>query len=463
LSDRRSIWSELGLPGPTADPGEIRRAYARRLRSVHPEDDAAGFQVLRGAYEAAMAGRGRVFAPPPDTVGVGAPVADAEVAEAELADAAPPPVDEPAAPRRQDPWPRLERLLTGTSEPAREELLAGLEGVLADASLERLSQHLAAEQRLAGLILQTSPRSDVLIEPAVNRFGWEWAKDDRFANRTVLAVLARRAIAGRLAAIAELERVVSGPTPPDEATLYRALNPVTEPVRDNNALWSHVEGELARLIVEHAPNMDAVLGEVVGRMSWRGAHAAPAVNAVIDRYERQLQTLHARTGSRPSPRTRAPSSAGGTGGRVGIPVFFIAMVVMAAVRLLSAAGGGYSSPPQTVDLVPVTVPAGSDDFPAAMPASAQVQLRCHLAAGASVADCSVLSETPAGEGFGEAAKLAARLGPGRLPRSAYRHGWAEADVWLTRFRGEIRVMSILPGGAPQPAPGPPTVLGDREP
>lgn len=48
-----NIWHELGLaPGSTVR--EIKLAYARRLKQVHPEDDAAGFQRLRQAYELAL-------------------------------------------------------------------------------------------------------------------------------------------------------------------------------------------------------------------------------------------------------------------------------------------------------------------------------------------------------------------------------------------------------------------------
>ena len=49
-----TIWDELDA-APTADAREVRRAYARRLKQVHPEDDPEGFQRLRAAYEQALA------------------------------------------------------------------------------------------------------------------------------------------------------------------------------------------------------------------------------------------------------------------------------------------------------------------------------------------------------------------------------------------------------------------------
>ncbi len=45
-------WSELGLPGPS-DLAAVRRAYAQRLKTTHPEDDPEGFQRLHEAYQEA--------------------------------------------------------------------------------------------------------------------------------------------------------------------------------------------------------------------------------------------------------------------------------------------------------------------------------------------------------------------------------------------------------------------------
>ena len=47
-------WALLGI-APTRQARDIKRAYAARLKTVRPDDDPAGFQALRQAYEWALA------------------------------------------------------------------------------------------------------------------------------------------------------------------------------------------------------------------------------------------------------------------------------------------------------------------------------------------------------------------------------------------------------------------------
>ncbi|PLT17983.1 MULTISPECIES: J domain-containing protein [Ralstonia] len=79
-------WAVLGIE-PTHDARQIKRAYAARLKVVRPDDDAAGFQALREAYDTAFA-QCDDGAPPPVVVHLETRHADPEAA-AQLPDDAP--------------------------------------------------------------------------------------------------------------------------------------------------------------------------------------------------------------------------------------------------------------------------------------------------------------------------------------------------------------------------------------
>ncbi len=93
-------WNELGLPGPAGLP-DIRSAYARRLKTTHPEEDPEGFQRLHAAYQEASRRARR-----------------ARSAQAGPED---PPADRPAPPERRQEAPgwNYDELLKGREAPNR--------------------------------------------------------------------------------------------------------------------------------------------------------------------------------------------------------------------------------------------------------------------------------------------------------------------------------------------------------
>jgi uncharacterized protein len=68
-------WEVLGLE-PTSDLRAIKKAYALRLKSTHPEDDPQGFQELRDAYEMALVWAGFEEGEAPEPVATENPPAD---------------------------------------------------------------------------------------------------------------------------------------------------------------------------------------------------------------------------------------------------------------------------------------------------------------------------------------------------------------------------------------------------
>jgi tetratricopeptide (TPR) repeat protein len=205
-------WAELGIP-ETRDVREIKKAYAARLKLVHPEDDAEGFQRLRQAYEMALAfGRWQAA----EAAGQAEPVPSEAPWRPRVhvrpLDAASSPPDEAAAllrrledlqgdPAQRASEPAWRALLASETlwnldtrhafELSLLERLAGPDLVLAPVAWSLLQEEFHwTEQSLA--FYQTLPHDSVerlmrRMERAPIDFGWRLCDEGRYEEARALA------------------------------------------------------------------------------------------------------------------------------------------------------------------------------------------------------------------------------------------------------------------------------------
>ncbi len=179
---RRGIWATLDLD-PTTDRTAIRRAYAARLKAMDVDADPAGFAALRAARDQALAHAA-------DPAPVAEPAFDPEPQDDLAPSPSPPtPPDDEAskAAARIDAidahYRALRALLfVDDDAPPTADELAAIDhhgrALLADPRLEQVDFATDAERWFAGILAASVPRSDPLLEPAAQAFGWIDRRDD---------------------------------------------------------------------------------------------------------------------------------------------------------------------------------------------------------------------------------------------------------------------------------------------
>lgn len=190
-----SPWDVLGLE-EGAEARVIRRAYAQKLREVHPEDHPEHFKQIRAAYEALTEGRWQHFTPIVDDEG-----GEDEAPGSVTTEPAPP--DKTDTPAEIGPWgvasdapserqqvammlDRLDRHLNQYGHSGREECVAMLNAIIEHQSIEDIDHRSTVEHRLAEIILVHLPASDVLILPSVSAFQWGDKVGEDYAINAVM-------------------------------------------------------------------------------------------------------------------------------------------------------------------------------------------------------------------------------------------------------------------------------------
>jgi TPR repeat protein len=207
-----TAWDQLGLEA-TDDARAIRRAYARRLKTIDVDADPAAFIVLRDALAWALAQaaaaphvepivEGGHDTPPPSLEPAPRPVAvekprpEIQFSGADI---------DPANPAK------LNELLFGDGDARADtdQILKLTQTILAQAANARIDKVAYIEAWLAATIANAIPRSDVMIDPVVEHFYWAAGAADWPRSPAIDAILNRRRDLHFLAEVSEPDHRLS--------------------------------------------------------------------------------------------------------------------------------------------------------------------------------------------------------------------------------------------------------------
>jgi hypothetical protein len=190
VSEQPIIWQTLGITA-TSDPAAIRKAYASRLKECHPEEDAAGFQLLRAAYEKALkAARGAIAATAAELPNAAPAATPHTIGDPALAPIAPAQAEDDQK-QFEATFGELQRLLKAPEHADAQTLERALDAVINNPGALHLANWSGLDRRLAQLLLESIPRSDAVAATVVQRLRWNHADVATRRAKEVIAVVAR--------------------------------------------------------------------------------------------------------------------------------------------------------------------------------------------------------------------------------------------------------------------------------
>ncbi|MYM29705.1 hypothetical protein GTP58_15345 [Duganella sp. CY15W] len=299
-------YERLGL-APGAETREIRKAYARELKKIDQENDSAGFQALREAYEMALHSVGRDTQPAPE------PSAAAATQAA--------PIGDPPDQQAYAAWAECQSLVEQSSTIDEQVWTQALQRMTASDLLVNLDARLWFEAIIVTVLSQGwRPGHESLFAAAVEVFQWEGSPHRLMQFRQGGALLSR--------ALTE-KHLLSGLEPQERASIRAAIGRIRDP-RPPTAFDLEQYGYPLSRLHQLFPALASITVDANAFHHWREARTAQPII------------------SGPTETSSSPSVT-----RVLIWLLMIGLVIAAAMPLFKPMYGGRSENVAAPD-IPVT-------------------------------------------------------------------------------------------------------------